>query len=154
METERIWIYQADRLMTAEETQEVLTKLQSFTSQWKAHGKKLAADVEVLYGLFIVLKIDESVAPPTGCSIDKSVHLLKELETQLNIDFFDRMKVAYQTENGEIRVANRDEFESLLRRGQVHEETFVFNNLVNRADELPHQWKIPFRESWHAKVFS
>ena len=82
---QRIWIYQADRELTAADKARILNKLELFTAEWKAHGRPLAAKAEVRYDRFIILMVDDAIAPPTGCSIDKSVYLLKEIEKELTI---------------------------------------------------------------------
>lgn len=151
---ERVWIYQANRVLDKNEEESVLNKLSIFTKQWKAHGKPLAASVEVRYGLFVVLTVDESVEMPSGCSIDKSVHLLKELERELNVDLFDRMQIAYRDGSDiRVRVVTRNQFEEKISKGEITADTIVFNNLVKNTNELEHDWEVPFHHSWHAKVF-
>lgn len=149
---ERIWIYQANRILTQDERARIQTKLASFTSQWKAHAQKLTAYAQVKYNLFIILAVDESVALPSGCSIDKSVHLLKSLEGELGITLFDRMQIAYRSIEG-IRVVPRKQFEQLIDEGAIHQNTIVFNNLASSKEEFDTNWEIPFKNSWHAKVF-
>ncbi|QNL52241.1 ABC transporter ATPase [Olivibacter sp. SDN3] len=149
---ERIWIYQADREFTEIEEQIVLDKLEEFTMQWKAHGQPLAASADIRYHRFIVIAVDQSYALPSGCSIDKSVRLLKELEDELNIDFFDRMQIAYR-DGDQIVVAPRVAFEKLIAEGLINADTVVFNNLVANKEELNTQWEVPFKNSWHAKIF-
>lgn len=150
---ERIWIYQADRQLNEAEEELILGKLGEFTAQWRAHGKPLAAKAEICYNRFIIVMVDDSVAPPTGCSIDKSVHLLKAIELETGLQLFDRMQVAYR--NGhDINVVSRAEFEALISSGVVNDNTIVFNNLITSYPELNTNWEIPLRESWHARVFS
>jgi len=149
---ERIWIYQADRELTEGEKKHILDKLSGFTSQWKAHGKALAAKAEIRYDRFIILMVDDEVAPPTGCSIDKSVHLLKEIEAATGLTLFDRMQVAYRDASG-IQAVSRAEFERLLAAGEVTDRTIVFNNLVASYPELETHWEVPLSDSWHARVF-
>ncbi len=149
---ERIWIYQADRQLTDSEKTQVLDKLASFTAQWRAHGKPLAAKVEIRHDRFIIVMVDDAVAPPTGCSIDKSVHLLKEIERETGLSLFDRMQVAYR-EGEQVSVISRTEFEQLITEGAVTDDTIVFNNLVATYPELETHWEVPLRDSWHAKVF-
>lgn len=150
---ERIWIYQASRPLSEREEEMVLHKLAQFTTQWKAHGAPLAASVEIRYHLFIIIAVDQSYALPSGCSIDKSVHLLKELEHELGISLFDRMQIAYR-EKGEIRVVPRAQFEQLIAEGKITADTIVFNNLVIDKANLIDEWEVPFHQSWHAKVFA
>ena len=149
---QRIWIYQANRPLTVDDSAKVLDKLDVFTSQWKAHGRPLAAKAEIRYDRFIILMVDDAIAPPTGCSIDKSVYLLKEIEQETGLDLFDRLQVAYRDPEG-IKVVPRDAFEALIAADEVTADTIVFNNLVATYPELESHWEIPLRDSWHAKVF-
>src|SRR5690554_80971 len=114
---ERIWIYQADRELTAADKAKVLGKLERFTTEWKAHGQPLAAKAEIRHNRFIILMVNDAVAPPTGCSIDKSVYLLKEIENETGLNLFDRLQVAYRNDN-QIAVASRSEFEQRVAAGQ------------------------------------
>jgi hypothetical protein len=151
-EHSRVWIYQANRPLTSQEVEQIQQKLDGFTSQWLAHGHELLAVAEVRYNQFIILSVDEQQAGATGCSIDKSVKLMLELEKQFNINLFDRFQLAYR--DGEnINTCNRAEFEELLRTGSVNSETIVFNNLISTRKALETNWQIPMKNSWHAQVF-
>lgn len=150
----RIWIYQADRVLTGDEQQVITTKLGKFTGQWESYGTDLAAWAEVRYGLFIIIGINESVAAPSGCSIDQSVYILKDLEQELGVGLFDRMQIAFKdAETQELRILGRDEFESLIQEGLVTQHTIVFNNLVSIRADLDTKWEVPLKDSWHIKVF-
>lgn len=150
---ERIWIYQADRLLTADEETTLLKRLGEFTAEWNAHGHQLSASAEIRYHLFIILAIDQTVTMPSGCSIDKSVRLLKELEQELNISLFDRMQIAYR-ERDHINIVPRSTFEKLIEKGEVTKDTIVFNNLVADREAFDRSWETPFQNSWHAQVFA
>jgi len=152
-ENSRVWIYQANRILTLEEEKAILQILHNFTAEWLAHGHALAAKGEVLHHQFILLSVDEEVAGATGCSIDKSVNLMKEIEQKFNLNLFDRFRIAYR-HNEEVINCSREEFEALIKNGSVNENTLVFNNLINSRNELQSAWEIPFKDSWHAKVFS
>lgn len=152
---ERIWIYQADRLLTTSEEERILARLNAFTDQWRAHGKPLAASAEIRHGLFVIVMVDDSVAPPTGCSIDKSVHLLKSIEEELGVGLFDRTRVAFRKQrDAEISISSREEFQQLMDAGEVTADTWVFNNLIESYDELGDRWEVPLADSWHARVFA
>lgn len=152
-ENSRVWIYQANREFTPLEQSEIQEKLNQFTAQWLAHGAALAATAEIRYNRFIILSVDESQAGATGCSIDQSVNLMKELEKRYQVDLFDRFQIAYR-ENGAIRSTDRQTFENLLASGAVNSDTIVFNNLVATRKELESGWEVPMKDSWHARVFA
>ena len=152
-ENSRVWIYQSDRPFTTNEVLTIQNILDDFTAQWQAHGQQLIAKGEVKYNRFIILLVDEEQSGATGCSIDKSVQLMKGFELEFNIDLFDRFNIAFRKGN-EILSANRKEFESLIQKGEITEDTIVFNNLVQTKKDLETNWEVPFRNSWHARVFS
>ncbi|MGQ7854732.1 ABC transporter ATPase [Pedobacter sp. WC2501] len=149
----RVWIYQSDRKFTSTEETEILNKLAAFTNQWKAHGNELLAKAEIRYGFFIILTVDESQAGVTGCSIDSSVRLIKEIEQEYHIDLFNRFNIAYKV-NGEVVVNSKEDFETLVNIKQVTTETIVFNNMVQNLAELESKWEVPFQNSWHSTVFA
>jgi hypothetical protein len=114
-ENSRVWVYQSDRPFTNEEEQAIQKILNDFTIEWQAHGHALAALAEIYYHQFIVLSVDEQIAGATGCSIDKSVHLMKELESKFNINLFDRFRMAYRL-GEDIINCSRDEFEERIKK--------------------------------------
>lgn len=150
----KVWIYQANRFFTEPELTEAKAHLDAFVRTWTAHGSALAGKAEIHHNLFVVLTVDESVANATGCSVDRSVHVLKELEQQINIGLFDRTLVAYVDAEGATQLVSRDVFEELVKQGEVTQETQVFNNLVKTEDEWETSWLVPFKASWHARVFN
>lgn len=151
-EDSRIWIYQSNRVFNEAEVTHIQQKLNEFTSQWLAHGNKLAALGEVRFNQFIILSVDEMQAGATGCSIDKSVKLIQEIEQELSVNLFDRFQVAYR--DGEnIISCNRQKFEELIKAGKVTEQTLVFNNLISTRRELETNWQVPMKSSWHSQVF-
>ncbi|MFD2582116.1 ABC transporter ATPase [Pedobacter vanadiisoli] len=149
----RVWIYQSNRKFTSNEEDEILNKLTAFTNQWKAHGNELLAKAEIRYGFFIILTVDENQAGVTGCSIDSSVRLIKEIEQEYHVDLFNRFNMAYKV-NDEVVVNSKEDFETLVNIKQVTPETIVFNNMVQNLAELETKWEVPFQNSWHSTVFA
>ncbi|WP_316803967.1 ABC transporter ATPase [Pedobacter nototheniae] len=149
----RVWIYQSDRKFSTAEETEILQSLSAFTNQWKAHGNELMAKAEIRYGFFIILTVDENQANVTGCSIDSSVRLIKEIEQTYHVDLFNRFNIAYKV-NDEVKVQGKEDFETLVNIKQVTPETIVFNNMVQNLTELENKWEVPFKNSWHSTVFA
>ena len=151
-ENSRVWIYQSDRILSPEEVKQIQEKLDGFTSQWLAHGHELLALAEIRYNQFIIISVDEQQVGATGCSIDKSVNLMKQIEQELNINLFNRFALAYRDRDG-IQTVNRNDFEKLIETRIITPETIVFNNLVTTRKELATNWEVAFRNSWHAQIF-
>ncbi|MCB0502459.1 MAG: ABC transporter ATPase [Bacteroidetes bacterium] len=150
--TARVWIYMADRVFTKEEEILVEKATHDFTAQWAAHGKGLTADSIVKYGRFIILMVDESQYGASGCSIDSSVRFIKELGEQLQIDFFNRLLMAYKDENGNVQTIHQSKLPSIYADGIINEQTIVFNNLVKTKGELDSNWETPLSESFYKRL--
>lgn len=151
-ENSRIWIYQSSRALSTAEELQIQQRLDDFTSQWLAHGHQLAAHGEIRHNQFIILSVDEQVAGATGCSIDKSVYLMKEIEKEFGIDLFDRFRIAYR-EGEQVMNCSKTEFEELLTKGELNSETIVFNNMISSRKELESSWEVAMKDSWHGQVF-
>lgn len=149
----RVWIYQADRELSIIEVEELNIILNSFVESWTAHNQQLKATYEIKYNRFITLIVDETQAGASGCSIDKSVHLMKDLEMKFQINLFDRFNIAYKV-NDTVYNTSRAGFEELINQGSINQNTIVFNNLVNTYKDYLENWETTFENSWNQKVFT
>jgi hypothetical protein len=148
----RVWIYQADKKLTDQEVILIQQELDKFATGWTAHSNQLKAKGEVRYNRFLILIVDESQAGASGCSIDKSVHFMKQIEQHFNINLFDRFNLAYR-DGEEILSLPRHAFEDMLKQGKINTETIVYNNMVQNLTELESKWEVPFKNSWHIQLF-
>jgi hypothetical protein len=151
-ENSRVWVYQSDKKLSDNQVQQIQAELNDFTVKWTAHNNQLKAKAEIRYNRFLILMVDESQAGASGCSIDKSVHFIKQLETEHHINLLDRFNLAYKS-GIEVLSAQRSDFEELIKNGNINTETIVFNNLVQNLKELQTKWEVPFKESWHKQLF-
>lgn len=148
----RIWIYQSNRALTPEQTNYANQRLEQFVNQWLSHGKRVHAWAALLHQHFLVLMANENIEAPSGCAIDSSVALVKELEQKFSVDFFDRMTFTYVQKDGSVTTADRNTFAALYAKKEIGEDTIVFNNLVATKMDFENAWKIPLKESWHVNM--
>jgi len=146
----RVWIYQANRSFTQQEENQIQQVLSAFCQQWMAHGQPLAAGFEVRNNRFVVLLVDESGHAASGCSIDGSVHVMKSLQTQLGIDFFDRTQVAFWI-GDRIQTIPFTRLKQAFESGELSSQTLVFNLQAATKDELDNRWLVPAENTWLAK---
>ena len=148
----RIWIYQSSRKFSEDEVADIEKNLVEFVTNWAAHGTSLEASFQIKYNRFIILAVNQEVQQPTGCSIDKSVEFIQNLEQKYEVDLLDKMNVAFK--QGEyITYKTLLEFKKLAKDKSVSENTIVFNNLVNTIEEFNESWEIPAADSWHSRFF-
>jgi hypothetical protein len=149
----RVWVYQANRALTTEETGIISETLKPALDQWEAHGKTLIASGKVFENRFVVIAVDEREELPSGCSIDKSTHWLKEIGHQLNIDFFDR-SLAFIDDNGRVETIPVPKIKQAVQDGEITPYTVVFDNQVSTKAQWMKRWKISASESWLNRYFA
>ena len=147
----RIWIYQSTQPIFSETASEIQKHLQVFVQQWTAHNQALRAHGELKHNQFVILMVDESQAGASGCSIDKSVHFIQQLEQNYNLSLMDRLNFAYEKE-GAIHTAQKDYFAELYQNGDITDDTIVFDNLVRTKGEFDTGWRKKLGESWHKRM--
>jgi len=151
-EESRIWIYQSNRKFSDEEMTTIESDLEAFLATWEAHGTSLEASYVTKYNRFIIIAVNQEVQAPTGCSIDKSVEFIQQLEKKYSVDLLDKMNVTFK--NGDF-IAHKSliDFKKMAKDKAVTASTIVFNNLVNTIEEFNESWEIPAEESWHSRFF-
>ncbi|MDX1941885.1 MAG: hypothetical protein SFU99_15090 [Saprospiraceae bacterium] len=150
-ETTRVWIYQSNQPFSDVKVPEIQKLVQDFAQQWISHNRQLRAHGDVLHNRFVILMVDESQADASGCSIDKSVYFLKNLQAEYGVDLFDRMRFSYL--DGEaVKTVSREEFATLYAEGKINNETLVFDTLVNNKGDFDKAFIKPLKESWHKRM--
>lgn len=149
----RLWIFPASRPLSREEEAELLSRVDDFLDQWAAHGSPLTSGREWREGRFLMIGVDESTAPPSGCSIDSLARLLKTLGAEWQMSFLDHSAVWFRKEGEAIRVS-RSEFRALVEAGEADLATPVLDNAIVRVAELQSGgWDKPAGASWHQRAF-
>jgi hypothetical protein len=149
----RVWIYQAGKRLSETEKSEILQRANEFVRNWSTHGKILNARAQVLYDVFLVLSVDEGDVDASGCSIDKSLHFIKQLEHDFQISLLDRKTIAI-LKDGEVHLLDLNTFKSQINAGRIGKDSIIFNNLVNTIHQMETNWKIPVHSSWLKKYLS
>lgn len=148
----RVWIYQSNQAFTEEQTTAIRQKLQQFIDQWQSHGAPVKGWAGIKYNRFIIIIADENHEAPSGCSIDSSVAVVKEIEAEMSVDMFDRLNFAYKTAPNTVLSANRGNFANLYASKTINDNTIVFNNLVATKADLETKWEVPLVNSWHINM--
>ncbi len=149
----RVWVYQANRAFSANEEEEIISKLKNFISLWKVHGKDLKASYQIKYHQFIVIVVDEDFNETSGCSIDASVNLILKLEQSLKLDLTNKLNVSFK-DNNNINVVSLLDFKNYVKQQKITKNTIVFNNMVTTKGDFESQWEVPAKNSWHKRFFA
>lgn len=146
----RLWVYKTARDLSHAEQNLVRDRGAAFTSTWAAHGSPLDAVVDVMHNRFVVLAVDEDQALASGCSIDKSVGFIKQLEHDLNLMLTDRMIVVFDGPSG-ITSCRLQDLPELLKEGVLSGDTMVYDDLVPTLGELRERFHVRLQDTWLAR---
>ena len=149
-DTSRVWIYQADREFTELEAEQISEKLYAFVTHWKRHGDDLKASFKIEYNQFIILAVDENYNDVSGCSIDASVHIIKELQNEFEIDLLNKMIVSFK-DGANINTVSLKDFKEYAKLQKIKADTVVFNNMIASKADFESAWEVEASKSWHAK---
>ena len=145
----KVWIYLSDKELKGELLNSVLNEGSEFVQNWKAHEMPLNATFEVLNDRFIVVSVDETTYNASGCSIDKLLRLIKQLEADHKIQLLNRLLVGYKTQNG-VEVVPSSLIKEKLASKQLDENTLIYNVAVSDSKEFEN-WLQPLKETWLKK---
>jgi len=148
----RIWVYQSDRKLTPEEENVVSDKLQAFCEQWNTHGSRMPTSFDIKYSKFIILSVDESQLGASGCSIDSSVKVLRNIEEKLNINLLNQGKISFM-DGEEVTTTTLPEVKGYIASRKLEKDTYIFNPVVDKKQDLSEKWLITAKESWLKRYF-
>lgn len=141
----KIWIYTSSRQFTDDECQAIAKQLQEFSQSWTSHGAKVIGEAALCEKRFILFIADEKVCGVSGCSIDKTMAVIRHIAHQYQVDLLNRFLISYQHE-GALHTLSLQDFRALLATNNLAENTLVCNVTASSLQELEH-WLIPYNES-------
>lgn len=150
---ERIWIYTLSNALTTEQLIDFNNRCQNFVSGWTAHDVSLDASYELYENRLLIFKVNEDKYNASGCSIDKQVRFVKELEQLFSLELLNRLLIAYENES-EIVVVKSSQIPELLTAKSINENTIVFNNSITKSSELNTNWKLPLQKTWLSRYLT
>ncbi len=149
----RLWVFAAERPLSADEAERLLTEVDEFLDGWHAHQVPLTCARDFRYGQFLLIGADERAAGVSGCSIDALVRTMKSLGAQLGVSLLDHGAVHFRRGDAIVRMT-RDAFAEAVAAGEVTPETIVFDNTATTVGAVRRgDWERPAAASWHATAF-
>ncbi|MCC5936077.1 MAG: hypothetical protein JJU34_02230 [Lunatimonas sp.] len=149
----RIWIYQSDRPFTKDETTWIADTLRAFCDGWNTHGQHMATSFEIVHHQVIILSVDERSFPASGCSIDSSVRVLREIENTLGLNLLDAGKIAVVHQDS-LSVSKLSGIKAEVLAGNILPESKIIDPTVSKKADLMENWIITAKDSWLKRYFN
>ena len=142
----KVWLYKSDRELIDAEVAQIEEALARFIPSWSSHGNRLFGGGVVLENRFLVIAVDEAMSGASGCSIDTSVKFVKLVGNQLNINWFNRLKLILRqgSKTKEIQFSELSQYS----------DWELYNPMIQTVGELRNSWIVPVREFMEAQGIS
>lgn len=150
---ERIWIYTLSKELTNEQLVDFKNRCETFVKGWTAHDISLDASFDVYQNRLLIFKVNEDKYNASGCSIDKQLRFVKELEQTFSIELLNRLLVAYE-KDAKVEVISSSKLKELIASNAINAETLVFDNTITMANELSTKWQRPLKNTWLSKYLA
>jgi len=150
----RIWVFGSSDSISTDAQKEMLSAVDAWLDDWKAHGDPLVCAREWRDGRFLVVGVDQRTAGASGCSIDALFHVLKGLETTLGTTLLGGDRVFYRAGVESILAADRVSFAALAGEGLIDDATPVFDTSLTDAGSYRRGFEVPLGSSWHRELIS
>ena len=146
----KVWIYQSDTNLSITDVELIEKEVKFFLNNWSSHNKEIESSYEIRYNRFLIIGLNENINSASGCSIDKSVNFIKNLQSILKVNFLNRLDVAYKIGN-EINSISLLEFQDMIRENKLSKDSIVYNNMIDTKKLYLNNWETTIENSWHKK---
>ena len=147
----KVWIYQSDRNLSNIDIELIEKEVKLFLNNWSSHNKEIESSFEIRYNRFLIIGLNENINSASGCSIDKSLNFIKDLQSLLKVNFLNRLDVAYKTGN-DINSISLSEFQTMIREKKLSKDSIVYNNMISSKQSYINNWETTIENSWHKKL--
>lgn len=144
----RVWVFAASEPVTGENADRLLSAVDEWLSDWKAHGEPLTCARDWREARFLAIGVDQSTAGASGCSIDALFRVFKSLQSAGGPSLLGGSRVFYRDPDGNIVANSRAEF---VKSG-LGPDTTVFDTTVTTARDYRRSFEKPLRDSWHREI--
>lgn len=143
----RVIIYPASRPFTPRESKKITEVLFDFLPTWQAHGKPLSASFKIEKNQFLIIVVDEEKETASGCSIDALTQVMRGLDAEFQLGFFDRMKASF-VQQGEVKTMKLNDFRTAVKSGELPADIEVFDFSKDTYVNFLSDFLLPLSRSW------
>lgn len=147
----RCWVFAARAPLDDVDQPRLMTAVDRYLKQWKAHGAALVCGRVFRDEHFLVVAVDERASNASGCSVDGLFRTLQEIEDGIGTSMVGGGNVYFR--DGElIHCVPLPDFEQLAVSGDVNGDTIIFDTTVTTLGAYRERFESPAQASWHRQL--
>jgi len=144
----RVWVFGSDRALTGSAADRLLGEVDRFLGQWKAHGAPLFCARDWRDEHLLTIGVDSTRENASGCSIDGLFRVLQGVESPLGAKLVGGGRVFYRDGHGTVHCVTRAQLPELAARGEITDETCVFDTSLTTAGDWRARFEAPANATW------
>ena len=152
---DRLWIYSNPQKIKEEVIKNIKKRLEGFCQQWQSHGTAVTGNFLILFEQIIILlaSIGENNNQMSGCSIDSSVKIIKDINQDYGLDLLNR-NYFFTLKGRDLTSYTREQFIQEFNTGQLSMDSLVLDSLIQNPQNINNKLFIQLKDSWHFKLVS
>jgi hypothetical protein len=151
--TSRIWIYPSTTNLESVREEMSNRYIRPFCESWKVHGQPLNSSFRWIDGYFLVLGVDETHQPASGCSIDSSVALIRTLQEEYKVDLMNRLYVHVWHNSQKLEVLAPADVPHAISENRLSSDSLVYQTALTQKSQLEHELLQPAGSTWLQRHF-
>lgn len=144
----RVWVFGSDRALSGADADRLLSEVDRFLAQWKAHGVPLTCARDWRDEHLLTIGVDSTREGASGCSIDGLFRVLQSIERPLGTRLVGGGRVFYRDAEGRVQCVGRDELLALAASGVITDQTIVFDTGLTTMNAWRARFEAPARATW------
>lgn len=148
-EDARVWIFGSAEELAPDDAATLLTRVDEYLEDWRAHGSPLTVAREWRENRFLTIGVDQSEENASGCSLDALFRVLQGLEKRIGTSLLGNSRVYYRSGGGSIQASDRAGFAGQAEKGSIDGDTRVFDLSVQNVGEWKEHFETSAANSWH-----
>lgn len=147
----KVWLFTLNKMLDEPEQLSIQIDIDAFCAHWDSHGVVLKATGFILFSRLLMLVVDESFHSISGCSMDKSVAFLKNMEIKYKISLFDRLLQSALVDN-QWQTNATAVWSEKLKSNEINLDTVFIDTLVNNLYDAQSSLTKKLGDFWLKRV--
>ena len=152
-ENARTWIFAAEKELDESQLNEINNILAAFTNNWQSHNQNVHSTFQIIEKQFIVIAADGEKSDISGCGIDKSMHVILELEQKLRITLTNKSLLFFKSKEEAFSVPLSGMKQAVLNN-ELSPNSLYYNTLAATVKEVKNNFYVSAKNSWLKKYFT
>ncbi len=146
----RVWVFPILENIDSEKAISLEKDLNDFVNEWTSHNMALQGSAKVLDDKLAIISVDESNHGASGCSIDKLMRFIQNLEGEYQINLLNKTMILVKKDK-ELKALALNEIKLALASGYLKPTDHYYDILVDNIGKLKSELLKQLDEGWISK---